>query len=253
MSTTGPRSTLAAPREHDAAPRDRIAPRAQATGAAAATPARPSSILLKVALAVSGLVLFGFVFVHMIGNLKVYLGAASIDRYSAWLRDLGYPLLPHEGLLWGLRVALLLAVVVHIWAAVVVARRNRAARAGRRRDSRSYAARTMPITGGGIGLFVVFHVLDLTTGHANPDFVEHAVHANIVASFSRWPVALVYVAAVLLLGSHLIHGLWSAFTTLGVTDRRLRRISRGLATGLATAVVVGNASIPLAVQAGLIG
>lgn len=212
----------------------------------------PSTILLKIAMAISGVVLFGFVFIHMIGNLKIYVGAESLDRYSAWLLDLLYPFLPQEGLLWTLRVVLLVSVVVHMAAAAVLARRNRGATGGARRRPRSYTARTMPITGIAIALFVLFHVLDLTVGTANPEFVRHAVYANVVASFSRWYVALIYIAAMLLLGSHLLHGLWSAFTSLGVTDGRVRRYSRPVVVILAGAVVLGNASIPIAVLAGLV-
>ncbi len=229
--------------------------RSEQTGSATQpAPPRPSTVLLKVAMAVSGVVLFGFVLIHMIGNLKIYLGAEAIDRYSAWLLDLLYPLLPHEGLLWILRIALLAAVVVHMAAAVVLPRRSRrAAGGGRRPRARSFTARTMPVTGIALALFIVFHVLDLTTGTANPDFVRGDVYANVVASFSRWPVALVYLSAIGLLGSHLLHGLWSAFTTLGATGPRVRTAAKYVAVGLAWIVVVGNASIPVAVQLGLIG
>lgn len=216
------------------------------------SPARPSSILLKVALAISGLFMFGFVVIHMVGNLKVYLGAGALDTYGAWLREVGYPLLPHEGLLWAFRITLLVAVGVHMAAAVVLARRNRAAAGPKRQRGRSYTARTMPITGIAIALFIVFHVLDLTTGQANPAFVDGAVQANLVASLSRWPVALAYVVAMLLLGSHLVHGLWSAVTTLGFLGRRTRAVSRSAAAGIASVVVLANASIPLAIITGLI-
>lgn len=212
----------------------------------------PSTVLLKVAMSLSGVVLFGFVFIHMVGNLKFYLGPESIDRYAAWLLDALYPVFPREGLLWTLRVVLLVSVVVHMWAAAVLTRRNRRATGGARRRPASFTARTMPVTGIAIALFVVFHVLDLTVGAANPDFVYGAVHANIVASFSRPLVAAVYVAAMLLLGGHLLHGLWSALTSLGVTGTRTRRIGRHVAVALGAAVVVGNASIPLAVQLGIV-
>ena len=224
---------------------------------AAPTPNRqssggPSTILLKVAMSLSGVVLFGFVFIHMVGNLKVYLGPESIDRYAAWLLDLLYPFFPEYGMLWTLRVILLVSVVVHMAAAWKLARRNRRATGGARRRPRSYTARTMPVTGIAIALFVVFHVLDLTVGTANPDFVRGDVYANIVASMQRPLSAVVYIAAMLLLGSHLLHGLWSAFTSLGVTGSRLRNVSRYLAVGLAGAVVLGNASIPIAVQLGIV-
>lgn len=215
-------------------------------------PSGPSTILLKVAMSLSGVVLFGFVFIHMIGNLKVYLGPESIDRYAAWLLDLLYPFLPEYGLLWLLRIALLVSVVVHMWAAAVLVRRNRLATGGARRRPRSYTARTMPVTGIAIALFVIFHVLDLTVGTANPEFVRGAVYDNIVASFERPLVAFIYLAAMLLLGSHLLHGLWSAFTSLGVTGTRVRNASKYLAVGLAGLVVVGNASLPIAVQLGIV-
>lgn len=220
--------------------------------AARRAPAGPSTIMLKVAMSMSGVVLFGFVFIHMVGNLKVYVGPESIDRYAAWLLDVLYPFFPEEGLLWTLRVVLGVAVVVHVWAASVLARRNRRATGGARRRPRSYTARTMPLTGVAITLFVILHVLDLTVGTANPEFVRGAVYDNIVASFSRPLVAVIYLAAMLLLGSHLLHGLWSAFTSLGATGHRIRRVGRYLAVGTAGLVVAGNASIPIAVQLGIV-
>src|SRR3712207_7719107 len=103
-----------------------------------------------------------------------------------------------------------------------------------------------------IVLFVIFHLLDLTTGQANPAFRHGDVYNNIVASFSRWYVALFYILAMLALGLHLYHGLWSMFQTLGLNTRRSSRLWRNVAIAFAVLIVACNISIPLAVLAGFL-
>src|SRR5262245_20214357 len=179
-----------------------------------------SAVGKKAVMAASGIVLFGFVLVHMIGNLKLYEGVDEqghyiLNNYAGFLRSVGTPAFPTSGLLWIARSILIVAVVLHIWAAWQLTLMNRAARpvgyAGRDLVQADYASRTMRWSGVIILLFVVYHLLDLTFGAANPNYVEGDVYHNVVASFSRWPVALFYVLANVALGFHLYHGLWSMF------------------------------------------
>jgi succinate dehydrogenase / fumarate reductase cytochrome b subunit len=207
----------------------------------------------KYAMALSGIVLMGYVLLHMIGNLKFYFGAESLGAYSEWLREIGEPALPRATLLWAARIVLLVAVVVHVHAAYALTRMNRRARPQKYRSERDYvaadfASRTMRWTGVIVLLFVVFHLLDLTWGPANPDFVSGDPYRNMVASFERVPVALAYVVANLALGLHLYHGAWSLFQSMGwVLPRR-----REFAVAFAAVIVVGNVSFPLAVMTGLV-
>ncbi len=219
----------------------------------------PSSVTLKLVMALTGIVFALFVLVHMIGNLKVYTGAAHFDDYAHWLRTLAEPLLPYEGALWVFRVVLLAALVAHIGAAVLLTGRAHKARGRfRRRGMRtlkSYTARTMLVSGVVLLLFIVFHILDLTVGTrpaASETFTAGDAYANLVASFQRPAAAGFYLTAMAVLGAHLAHGLWTAVNDLGVTGHRSRQAAVAAGGLLALAVMVGNMTIPLAVQLGLV-
>ena len=210
----------------------------------------------KYAMAISGIVLMAFVLAHMVGNLKLYFGAGPMDRYGHWLRVVGEPALPREALLYIERAILLTAAVIHVHAAYVLTRINRRARPDAYRSPRDYvaadfASRTMRWTGVIVLLFVVFHLLDLTWGPANPHFVSGDPYGNVVASFRRWPVALVYVAANLALAVHLYHGAWSLFQSLGWQAGR--RWRRHFAIAFMVVVAGGNISFPIAVLTGAVG
>ena len=223
---------------------------------------RPSTIGLKIVMAVTGVVFALFVFVHMIGNLKIYTGAEHFDAYAHWLRTLAEPLLPYQGALWLFRVVLAACLVAHVGAAAVLAARARRARGPFRRRGlrglRSFTARTMVVSGIVLLAFIVFHILDLTTGTgpaASSAFTpattsSSAAYANLVASFERPAVAGFYLLAMLVLGAHLAHGLYTAVSDLGVTGRRTRQLAIAAGALLAGAVMVANMSIPIAVQAG---
>src|SRR3954452_8856608 len=146
-----------------------------------ATVSRPSlystSVGKKYAMAISGMVLMAFVLVHMIGNLKIYFGASSFDDYSHWLRAVGEPALPKQWLLWAVRIVLLVALAVHLHAAYALTQVNRRARPEVYRSKRDFAvadfaSRTMRWTGIIVLLFVIYHLLDLTWGVTNPDYIE---------------------------------------------------------------------------------
>ncbi len=218
-----------------------------------------SSLGKKQVMAVSGLLLCGFVLAHMVGNLKVYEGPEVYDGYARALRTMGVPFVPESGLLWILRSVLLLAVVLHVHAAWATTRQSHAARptAYRRRDTvqTSYAERTMRWGGVIILLFVLYHLAHFTWGVdvAPPaTFVPHDPYHNLVAGFSIWWVSLIYVVAQVFLAFHLYHGVWSIFQSLGWVPRTGADWRRPLATAFALVIAVGNISFPIAVLAGVI-
>jgi len=208
-----------------------------------------STIGRKAVMAVTGIVLFGFVVAHMIGNLQVYLGPTALDEYGAHLRQL-----LHGAALWTLRGVLLLSVILHIWAAWSLTRSSRAARRVRYREwepqASTYASRTMRWSGVILLLFIVYHLLHFTTGQVHPNFIEGRVHHNFVTGLRVVPVSLFYVAAMVCLGFHLHHGVWSMLQTLGLAHPRYNRLRHAFAAFIALVVVVGNVSFPVAVLAG---
>lgn len=215
----------------------------------------------KVLMAVSGLILFGFVFGHMLGNLKMLAprtedGQYAMDVYAEFLRDMGYPLLPHEGLLWLVRIVLLLAVGVHVVAAFQLWRKSRAARDsdyGKEKSlAFSYASRTMRWGGVILILFIIYHILHFTTGDLHMSFEAGAVHQNYVSAFQRPPVYLVYLVAQAALCFHLYHGVWSFFQTLGLNHPKYNRFRRPFAAAFALAVFVGFLTPATLVIAGVL-
>ena len=221
-----------------------------------------SDVGKKWAMAVTGIVLLGYIVAHMLGNMKVYLGPEEINEYGEALRDLGGHLVPRTHLLWILRIGLTASFAVHIHAAYTLSFRNRQARgvvrydADRRYLAANYASRTMRWTGTIVLAFLLFHLADLTWGAspAAPEMWERGeVYANLVETFSRWPVAVFYLIANVALGFHIWHGTWSLFQSLGINNARFNAWRRYLATGLTTVVVAGNLSFPLAVMTGIVG
>jgi succinate dehydrogenase / fumarate reductase cytochrome b subunit len=223
-----------------------------------ATPARASRlgglwqswIGKKALMAATGFVLFAFVLVHMLGNLQAFQGAAALDGYAEQLRV--FP-----ALLWTTRGVLAVAALVHVVAGVQLWAARHRARATPYRDYRagdsSPASRTMIWSGFLILGFVVYHLLDLTLGVANPDFREGEVFHNLVVSLGRGAAAAFYVAAVAGLGVHLWHGLWSAFQSIGVSNRAFTPGLKRFAAVFGTLLAVGFAAVPLAVLLGVLG
>jgi succinate dehydrogenase / fumarate reductase, cytochrome b subunit len=211
----------------------------------------------KVVMAVTGLVLVLFVIGHMLGNLKIFLGAETIDAYADFLRTMGEPLLPSSVLLWAVRIVLLVSVVLHIVAAVQLTRMNWVARpqaySNHRALATSYAARTMRWSGVILVLFIVYHLLHLTVGVVGFQAGQYhhlAVYSNIVAGFSVWYVSLFYILAMACLCLHLDHGIWSMLQTLGWNNARTSRALQALSRGLALVLFAGFISVPVAVLAG---
>jgi succinate dehydrogenase / fumarate reductase cytochrome b subunit len=209
-----------------------------------------SQVGRKALMAVTGLILAVYVLVHMLANLQAFEGAARLDHYAAQLRV--FP-----ALLWTARGVLLVAVVVHVVAGLELWADHRRARPVAYRDfnptASTPASRTMIWSGLLILGFVVYHLLDLTFGVANPDYRPGEVFHNVVVSFGRAAAVLFYVVAVAGLGLHLWHGLWSMFQSLGVASRAFTPGIRRAAAVLATVIAVGFAAVPLAVLFGLLG
>lgn len=222
---------------------------------------RPSSLALKQTMAVTGILFVGFVVIHLFGNLKVFAGAEAFNHYAAWLREVGYPLLPKASVLWGLRIVLLVSLVAHVWAAATLRLRARRSRGPHRRRLRGYrplAAGWMLLGGLLILAFILFHLSDLTlggpgasSGFRHPDGQMYA-YENLIASFSRPWAALCYVAAMCVIAIHIEHGWRTLLQDLGMTGQRLRQTWAFLGGLLALAVVLGNASIPVFVLTGVI-
>ena len=215
---------------------------------------------LKLIMAVTGLIFGLYVIVHMVGNMKIFMGESDFNAYAAFLRTVGYPAIPTEGVLWLVRIVLLVAVILHVSGAFALHGRARQSRGKFRRQGmvggwNTFTARTMIITGVVLLAFIVFHILDLTIGAAvaPENFVHGEAYANLVASFSRPLVAIWYIIAQLALLLHLSHGLWTATSDLGITGARWRKVMLFLSGLIPLLVVVGNIAIPVAVLTGLVG
>jgi succinate dehydrogenase / fumarate reductase cytochrome b subunit len=208
-----------------------------------------STIGKKVVMAVTGIVLVGYILAHVTANLLIFVGPAAIDGYAAKLRTV--PIL-----LWGVRLLLLASAVLHIVAATQLAARVRAARPTPydrlEPQTSSAASRTMRWGGVALLLFLVYHILHFTTGQAHPDFVHLAPYHNVTTAFRVWWVAAIYIAAMIALAMHLYHGTWSMFQTLGIEHPRVNVARRRLATVLAVLVPLGFISVPIAVLIGAI-
>ena len=217
---------------------------------------------LKLTMAITGLFFALFVVGHMAGNLKLYLpdenGTVHLDEYGAFLRDLGAPLIPHGHMLWIIRIVLLACVIAHIYGAFALTARSNAARGKFKRTNLmggldSFATKTMLVTGIVLLLFIVFHILDLTMGVqpvAPESFVHGAVKANMIATFSRWPVTIIYVIAMLCLFLHLTHGIRLAASDLGITGAKWREVFVVLAYIVPAVVCLANIVMPLSVALG---
>jgi succinate dehydrogenase / fumarate reductase cytochrome b subunit len=210
-----------------------------------------SSIGQKAVMAVSGLVLYGFVIGHMVGNLQIFLGPEAINHYAVFLREF----LHGQGI-WIARGGLLVAVGFHVWAAVTLTLANWGARPVGYREwqarESTYASRTMVWSGPLLGLFLVYHIAHLTLGVAGQGFQEGRVYDNVVLGFSNVFVSAFYILAMLALGLHMYHGFWSLLQTLGLSHPRWNSLRRAASTVLAGVVVAGNISIPVAVLAGVV-
>ncbi len=213
-----------------------------------------STVGQKVLMAVTGLMMVGWLALHTTGNLLVFEGQAAFDKYAAFIQS-GFGVEP--ALLWVLRAVMLAAIVVHVRAALALSARNRASRpadyaAGRKDQATSYAAHFM--RGGGIVilLYLVFHLLHLTTGQAHHAFRPHEAFHNLVTGVSQPAVGVAYLIANLALGAHLAHGVSSAFQTLGVDHPGYNGLKFALGKAVPAYIAGGNLLIALSILTGIV-
>jgi succinate dehydrogenase / fumarate reductase cytochrome b subunit len=217
-----------------------------------------STIALKMLMAVTGIVFIGFVLVHMYGNLKAFAGHDAFNEYSHHIRELGEPLLPHEGALWIIRAALIVSLVVHVVCALVLWRRAQSARSVpyvvKKNKHSTFSSHWMRWGGIALLLFIVWHLLNFTVGKVNPQGGSTNDPYNLmVDTFDTWWMTLIYLAALLALALHLRHGVWSAAQSLGLTNNdRARRNANVLGYGLAILIAGGFSLVPIFVLAGVI-
>jgi succinate dehydrogenase / fumarate reductase cytochrome b subunit len=219
--------------------------------------AKTNSVFKKVVMAVSGIIMVLYLIAHMIGNLKVFSGRESFNGYSEWIRTIGEPAVPAQTTLTIIRIVLLAAVIAHFWAAISLWRQAKRARpqgyVTKKAVAQSYASRTMRWGGVIVGLFIVYHILDLTMGVANPEGPGSTPYDRLVAGFSNPLVTAVYVIALVLLGMHLRHGIWSATQTLGQSNKRRERTVSLFALVFSVVLIGGFLVVPLSVLFGLVG
>jgi succinate dehydrogenase / fumarate reductase, cytochrome b subunit len=217
-----------------------------------------STIGLKAQMALSGIALIGFVLIHMLGNLQIFLGAEALNSYAELLKS-------NAAVLWGARLVLLGSVGVHLFSAYTLTMRSRAARVTQYAQktwlSSDYAVRTMRWGGVIVLLFIVYHLLHLTVGapvaassSASLELVEGRVdvYSNVVRGFQNPVVSIFYIVAQVMLGLHLAHGVWSLARTLGIRKASWIEAAQKAAIAIGVLITVGNCSIPLAVLFGLV-
>lgn len=208
-----------------------------------------STLGKKVLMAITGIILFLYLVGHMLGNLQIFLDPAQIDKYAQFLHA-------SAAFLWSVRLILLFCLGVHIFAAFQVWWRSRTARPVKYKvfnpPGVDYAAKTMVWSGPIIAAFVVYHLLHLTVGSIHPDYVHLGAYNNVIKGFQQTPVAIAYVIALLLLGFHLYHGLWSLFQTMGADHARYRMWRRPLAVLLTVIIIGGFIAVPVSVMTGVL-
>lgn len=207
-------------------------------------------------MAATGVIMLLFLVAHMLGNLKIFFGASDFNAYAAWLRTIGEPALHRSWYLWVQRTALVVCVVLHAICAYQLSRRDLGARdhsyAHRGPDAGSFATRTMRWGGVIILLFIIWHILDLTTGTVNPLGEAGHPYQNIVADFRNWWANAVYIVAMAALGLHIRHGVWSAAQTLGANGPRSGPVVRVASSTLGIVLFAGFVAVPVAVMTGAV-
>ena len=208
-----------------------------------------STIGKKAIMAVTGLILFGFLVAHMLGNLQIFLGSEVMAHYAEMLHG-------NMELLWPARIILLVSVLLHIWASISLSKVKRDARpvayVKHTNIASSWASRTMMLSGPIVAAFVVYHLLHMTTGTLHPNFIPLHPYENLVSGFMVVPVALIYIVVMIFIGFHLSHGIWSMFQSLGFSHPRYTPAIKKFAAIFSWILIAGFIAVPLAVLTGLV-
>jgi succinate dehydrogenase / fumarate reductase cytochrome b subunit len=218
-----------------------------------------TTVFMKILMAVSGALFVLYLLMHMYGNLKIFGGTPAFDEYAHHLRTMLTPILPFGGVLWIVRVVLIVALVVHVYSAFYLWARANGARktpyVAKQAAKRTIKTKWMRWGGVAIFLFVIWHLLQFTWVKFNlgPEAADGSAGRLLVSSFQVWWVVLIYVLAMIALGLHLYHGVWSASQTLGwANTARSRRAWKVTAHVLALVIAVGFIVPPLTILAGLV-
>ncbi|HTS89618.1 MAG TPA: succinate dehydrogenase cytochrome b subunit [Gemmatimonadales bacterium] len=202
----------------------------------------------KVVMGVTGLIMIGFLIMHMLGNLQAFAGPAKLNAYGALLHG------PLHELLLLLRVVLLASLVLHVVAATQLTLRDRAARplayARKVPQAATLASRTLRVGGVVLLVFIILHLLHFTTGQIHPDFIEGDVYHNLVTGLASPVAAIGYLVAMVAVGLHLYHGAWGSFRSLGAFAPKTDPLHRPVARFVAVVVWLGFSAIPIAVLLG---
>ncbi len=203
----------------------------------------------KVVMAATGVLLVLWIIGHMLGNLQIFMGAERLNAYAHFLKSTGE-------LLWGVRIVMLAAIILHILAAVQITLANWKARpvgyAMKKDIETGYAARTMIVSGPLILLYVIYHLMMFTFLQTPQGLSDTDVYGNVVKAFQQPGISAVYIVAMLVLGFHLYHGIWSMLQTLGINHPKLNRLRRVAASVLAVLIAAGYISIPVSVLLGIV-
>lgn len=219
-----------------------------------------STLGKKFIVAITGIMMLGFLIGHMAGNLKIFLpelpdGTPDIDHYAHSLRTLGEPFVPHAALLWVARLGLVGALVLHVICVMQLSTGNMAARnveyASRKYSRATGSARWMMYTGGFLLLFIFVHLLHLTLGAFGNGFEHGKVYSNLQGAFSSVVWVGFYVVSLTIVSLHLYHGVWSLFQTLGFDNPDRNQLLRRSAAVLAVGLFIGFIAVPTAFITGM--
>ena len=202
----------------------------------------------KVVMATTGFIVVGWVILHMLGHLGAFAGRDKYNEYAGFLAN-------NPPLLWGQRLVLLGALVLHIHAALSLWSLSSEARprAYYQRKNLATNAAALTMRYGGIALltFILYHVLTLTVGVGNAFvFVHGDVYNNLTQALANPIIAILYIVAMGVLGMHLYHGIWSLTQTLGLDHPKYNGLRSGIAAGLTVIIVLGFISVPVSVLTG---
>jgi succinate dehydrogenase / fumarate reductase cytochrome b subunit len=215
-----------------------------------------SSVGRKWIVAVTGLVLFGFVVGHLVGNLQIFLGPEPLNKYGNFLQNLGE-------LLWLIRFFLLAMLVAHIFFTIKLRLESRAARpqqyAVTNYRAATFPARWMALSGLMVLCFIIFHLLHFTVQSVDPSYKDfhdhlgrHDIYKMMIVGFQNKAASFFYLLSVGLLAMHLNHGIGSMFQTLGLNSAKLRPLWEKGGMALSGLIFLGYASIPVAILVGIV-